>query len=549
MTVSLKMRRDPFYWQAFEHYKDEQAMVRAGFFDDGLKEGLLDTLSDPRWLTTPLYKVSRPKGKSVRPLVLFSTGGFAPVHEGHVQMMEAARAKMTREGYDVIGGFLSPAHDSYVSTKSNGADRFSIHVRLENLKKALMASDWLEADPWMAMYTPNDLNFTDVYRRLEKYLAAHIVSEKPVEVAYVFGADNALFARAFLKQGLCVCVGRPGYAASFDAILGDDALMATGRIHLAESNVDLSSSQIRTGERVFEQLMDAGKLLSDGASEEAHTIFLRNDLDWALEPWRTSAPADVFEAAKNDFISGLLAVLQDAYGRSTEILQVPAREQLQWLERSMAGKQFINMDCVTGAIGHPAHISRLFHLSDRQHFSLGIVDRPDATAALSTLPAGDYALVDDDIATGGSMRALEERLPKHVHIVERVSLLKKWFIEHKRGQTYNPLNILDMRDFVVGARMGGLVVEGFDGSHGRIPYLAPYVSLNSRSSVPKEREKDVSARIFELNARFFAALGDKLTLNDACPSFKNIMLAAGFDVGMRLSEFCDWHRQMLAASL
>ncbi len=552
-TLAQRIRRDPFYAKALEHYGDEKAIIRAGFFNDGIDPAIVDELSDPRWMTTPLYKVRRPRGKAAKPLVLFSTGGFAPVHEGHLQMMEAARAEMTRAGYDVIGGFLAPAHDSYVLGKGSGADRFPIHVRLENLKKALMASDWLDVDPWMALYTPNDLNFTDVFLRLENYLKLHIQTKRPIEVAYVFGADNADFARAFLKRGLCVVVNRPGHQHAFGGIEEDKELMKTGRVFMAESNVDISSRQIRTGERVFEQLVSAEQILSDGPAADARTIFVRDDLDWALEPWRHVASPAVFSKASDDFVSGVNAILKMGYadadflppGKSIEIFHVPARAQREWLKKNFGNKPFINMDCVTGGAGYPAHISRLFHLSDRQHFNLGIVHRPDAADDLANLPPGEYALIDDDIATGTSMRTLESQLPKHVKIVQRISLLKAWYAENYPKQTYNPVNIIDMRDVLVGGRMGGLVVECFNGAYGRVPYLAPYVSMHSRSSLPETKENIVSAKIFALNARFFTAVGDTLLLRDADPAFKRVMLDAGFDARMTMSAFCAWHEKML----
>lgn len=556
-ALADKIRRDPFYRKTLTHYGSEEAVIKAGFFDDGLAPGVLDALSDPRWLTTPLYKVRQAHGKSVRPLVLFSTGGFAPVHEGHLQMMEAARAKMTRDGYDVVGGFLAPAHDSYVLHKGHGAERFPIHVRLESLQKAVLASDWLEVDPWMALYTPGDLNFTDVYRRLQSYISRHIPSNRPVEVAYVFGADNALFARSFIGEGLCVCVSRPGHAEKLAALTGDAKLMSTGRVRLAESDVDLSSRQIRMGEVVFAKMTETEELLSDGDRSQAHTLFMRDDLDWAIEPWTKGLAPSTVSAAKQAFVGGLKRIFRGAFagaavlppGEDIEIIEVPSAEQVRWMDAHLADKPFINMDCVTGGRGYPANISRLFHLCDHQYFSLGIIHRPDTGDALENLPAGDYTLVDDDIATGGSMRALEALLPPGVRVTGRVSLLKKWFIENRATETYNPTNILDMRDFLVGARMAGLVVESFDGRQGRVPYLAPYVSLNSRCSVPEEREKSICSQLFALNIEFFEALGAPLRVQDADPSFRRLMLAMGFDADMPLRDLCAWHRERLLYSL
>ncbi len=136
------------------------------------------------------------------------------------------------------------AHDSYVTAKGDGAEKYPAPVRMAILEKALKVSDWLETDPWMAN-APGDVNFTDVFSRLENYLRTHLPSDPPIEVAYVFGADNARFARAFLAKGMGVCVSRPGFGDKVKDIKNDAALMRSGRIFFAGANADISSRKIR----------------------------------------------------------------------------------------------------------------------------------------------------------------------------------------------------------------------------------------------------------------------------------------------------------------
>ena len=68
-------------------------------------------------LTTPVSKLIDFKEKKENPVVLLSTGGFDPIHDGHIYMMEFAKEALEKKGYHVIGGYLSPSHESYVSTK------------------------------------------------------------------------------------------------------------------------------------------------------------------------------------------------------------------------------------------------------------------------------------------------------------------------------------------------------------------------------------------------------------------------------------------------
>ena len=59
-----------------------------------------------------------PPAPRPRCAVLLSTGALNPVHLGHAALLRAARAALEQRGYVVLGGLMSPSHDSYVGPKA-----------------------------------------------------------------------------------------------------------------------------------------------------------------------------------------------------------------------------------------------------------------------------------------------------------------------------------------------------------------------------------------------------------------------------------------------
>jgi hypothetical protein len=85
--------------------------------------------------------------------VLVMTGALCPVHSGHVLSLEYAREACEAAGIRVLGGFLSPSHDTYVRPKMQRAKQhfWGARARVEACEAAVAASDWLEVGRWEAL--------------------------------------------------------------------------------------------------------------------------------------------------------------------------------------------------------------------------------------------------------------------------------------------------------------------------------------------------------------------------------------------------------------
>ncbi len=82
----------------------------------------------------------------------------------------------------------------------------------------------------------------------------------------------------------------------------------------------------------------------------------------------------------------------------------------------------------------------------------------------------------------------------------------------------------DPRDFLIWA--SGLVVDIGDWVVGRAPYILPFVSPNIRMWIPKNKEKDFSLDIINLNLAFHQTFTgeNSINLNECNPSFINYMI-------------------------
>lgn len=142
--LAWKVLRDDFYRDIYAKYEDLAIVEKAGFLEDNFELQDISLLQDITFRTTPLPLIKN-LPKNAHPIVLLSTGGFCPLHEGHLQMMYLAKAALESAGKQVVGGYFSISHPSYVNTKTN------VHGTpgswLYDLQKHLTSHPWLLADP------------------------------------------------------------------------------------------------------------------------------------------------------------------------------------------------------------------------------------------------------------------------------------------------------------------------------------------------------------------------------------------------------------------
>ncbi len=583
-----KALQDPIYSRALPYLRGAddlqtaRALDLAGFFDDGGEPEDRHFRADENWIMTPLSKLIPPLERFLKtarangkeppppPVVLLSTGAFCPIHSGHLEMMEIARRSLEARGRTVIGGYLSPSHATYVDPKC-GSETLSSSHRLMLCQEAVKESDWLMACGWEALGVERMLNFTDVIVRLERYLENQLAKSElarradksrtnrttygpaPV-VYYVFGSDNARFTRGFLPDGKCVCVLRPGSEEPYHEFACDPLVQANSEIIFAgEASHDLSSQSIRhrhrrTGQTSFHSAPASyfhWQTKSEGDQPTA-TIYLRDEGLWSLSSF--PLPEETLSAALDKFKEGLLALMIECHERASwpdtkrqlQVEFLSLSEQRQAAQKLARGHSIISLDpCIEGDFN--LEISRCYPLNEPLATPT-MVARPGAASIVKQvglIPPGQYILFDDDIFSGSTVRQVQDLLPDSIAIRAVCALTIRGTSKH------TVLDILDLRDFLAGARLAGLVMSTADGKLVRAPYTLPYVSPAARASIPIGEELRFSQGVWQLNEDFFSTLGS-LTLAQADPSFTALMTRLGFSMDTDMVEICRYHKERLS---
>ncbi len=573
LFFSWKILRDRWYRSFVPTMTNFKELYDAGFFIDALEGKEAHLLRfHPGECRTPISKVAENIsriGELANPVVLLCTGAFSPLHNGHVGMMESARKELEDRGYQVVGGYLSPSHDEYVSTKYGGDAHLLAAHRVYLAQVAVADSRWLLVDAWEARYLPTDINFTDVVSRLETYLNHYLKTVVPIRVGFVFGDDNVGFARAFAHGGVGVCVTRTGtklteFEAMKDEVPESEVFLTT----LAEEIAGISSSKVRkwangllpecTESLYFKWKKD---LLSvrDVAQSPKKMYVIRDDGAWSLAPWSKYVGAIEMEKAKRTFLTSLETLVRRSFLRviapdlpqEVDVRVYPLDEQEAYVSHIGRVEHLLNLDVCTNA-EQGIQCSRLFNLCDGQVKAMRLVARPgfaDVATQIASIAPGEYTLLDDDIASGSTMNMLLGMLPEYVRVTKIRTLLEHsrqvFLNKHLDAEDREAFDVVDLRDFIFGSRAGGLVVGMPDGRNARAPYSLPYLSLVTRARIPPSTEMSFSKEIWQLNLRFFSSLGTDIRIKDTDPAFREFCAYLGFKDDMTMREFCTIHIETL----
>ncbi len=560
--VIAKASADPFYASVLIRYGAEH-LEAAGFFDDGVPVGCdISKTVDDRLLVTPLIKIcdaiNEVGAESNKPIaVLVTSGGFCPIHNGHLAMMESARLEVEKRGWRVVGGFFAPDHDGYVRTKC-GEEALSGAERTHLARLATSESTWLDVDPWAALYLDRAVNYTDIVRRLSRYLTLQV--GHPIEIFFVCGGDNAGFSKAFLDHGRIVIVPRAG--TDGEALL-DPLAARSERVFVARDHTPnaIASRVIRKGRSGGLPPKVSQELCALQATKVPTKVelFLRDEEAWSTDGWSARVGVDL-EWAQRAFVGSLATILERAFRRrmphaTVSVTRVSLSEQRRRMDGVIVRSHHpvISLDaCIDG--DHSIAISRRFNVTSGERLS-GIFPRPgsaDLGVQIAAIPDGSYLLMDDDIATGRTIREVCQLLPQRIHIEGVISVqevcegVSLRTVECSAGEAL--VEAGDVRDFLVGSREGGLVVRLPGGAVARVPYLLPYVQNSRRMSVPLEEEVALSQELWELNRQFFKSLPVALTIGDCPEAFQALALEIGFSSSCTMEAFCAWHCEQMRSS-
>lgn len=171
--------------------------------------------------STEHWPVDKIAGNLARPprgrrCVLLTTGALNPIHRGHVAMFDRARDVLESEyGIDVVGGFLSPSHDTYLSGKHGDPRKFfPAAQRLALCAAATEDHPFLAVASWESSVSGRWPDFPEVTATLERVLDERFPGEG-IGVIYLCGQDHFRYAARARLPGVAV-VTRAGRAERSD---------------------------------------------------------------------------------------------------------------------------------------------------------------------------------------------------------------------------------------------------------------------------------------------------------------------------------------------
>lgn len=568
-----KLLRDSAYSELYDRTGSIDEVYDAGFFVDRLNGDEVNELEFKNHdLTTPYHKITNNLESLTEddtPIVFVTTGGFSPITYGHISMMETARNTLEAKGRKVVGGYISPSHDAYVDQKYGGEARLSANHRIHLVQQAVDDSEWLMADPWESLYLSTDINFTDVVRRLKTYLNHFIDFKNPLEVYYVYGADNLGFTKVMHHMDGGMCVSRDPKYNELPDVFKDETIAKNPNLIFVPSDApesEFSSSKVRqwkpllmpkvASQSYFKWRINSLNEDHDIPQPPRHYI-VRDDGEWALKQFFPDVIPDRALESLNAFKSGIALAIKNAFeevelpdvSQEVNVHYFSLEEQRELAHKLMASRPTLNIDACTNEGENGINFSRLFETCEGQLRPYDLISRPGFPSIeeqVSKIQSGDYLFLDDDIATGSTLNHLIGLLPKDIKINAIRTLFNESRRLHKEFNTHEVSDIVDLKDFIIGAYGSGLVVTAPDRTEvARAPYMLPFVTAFTRATIPLSSMKNFSRECWRLNQQFFGNLDKEVLLNQASPEFQALMTQLDFDNSTPLTKVAKYYSDLL----
>lgn len=491
-----KLLADKFYHSQYESGHSYESLKRSGWLNHCYSFEEMNKVYQS--LYSQLYHYVNDKNEI---FILLNTGSYAPTHAGHINIMKQAKEKIKNLGLsDNPVMVLSPSHDKYVLTKSSDISYWNINNRIEKLYEEIDSfpnkdsDDIFLVDPWEAVYCEYPINFTDVIIKYIKDLDKLNINYK---IGYVFGSDNEEFIYPFenlseedKSKFYAICVERENYPL---------------HIHSKEENIlyippntnyhHFSSRKIRKDNVYYKK--DENKSFYSNTKDSFYAV--REDSNLALKKWIEKYPNKKGSLQKSykEFHEGLKKLLCLYTEHKTQTIELELQKQIV----KEIKIQNLNLDVATHDLStYMINYGRAFLPGENQLRPEKMVQRPEDSKECF-IPPGDYLFVDDDIASGKTFELISKIFKeKGIFFTDKINLTQKYC--EKIGINYHLFDIVDTKDFLLGAYSGGLICN-INNELIRLPYFAKYINLYTRATIDYSKIISFNKKVLSLNKIFF----------------------------------------------
>lgn len=485
------LESSPLYLNYYKEVKSIVKIYEAGFFIETNNK-----LINEHETYLDVNKLLKNKEDTKDNVVLLTFGAFSPLHKGHLDMLEEAKNDCIANGLNVCGGIISLSHDEYVSSKRNGSA--SLHAVLRSIEAdkeiTKLSRNWISVDMWESMYVNRALNLDKVVNRFVKILSKH-----DIKVVVVYGSDNKDFNHV-LKGILNYCV------------LRKEEKLEHVKNHITNPDTRLIVNNLGTSYYSSTAKREKG-YKNPETSEKCSEMYyeIRNDIEISLKYLK------ITKEKSQEYFKTMSEIFKKYVVNNPEILEINLENQLEVYYEHI---KKLRLGIISNDIydkNQNISVSRVFDILTNQIQSSTLINREtkQILGKLDILKNGDCVLVDDDIASGYTTKKIKELLPDGIDIVKILGMN-----DLVRDINKPAFDIVDARDFILGAENGGLQCY-LNNSIERVPYFYPYVNLYTRASVNKNNQKEFMLAIYNLNIKIYTELEEQLNKNILINDLKN----------------------------
>ena len=468
MDINL-IKKSYLYNELYEKFGLD-FIVDAGYYDNGVNIALE---ADPYMIDFLDFRERHISGG--KNALVYITGSFAPIHDGHINSVIKACETLSENGYNVLGGVISPDHDKYVVDNKIHRNDLNINARISLVKdKIKNIHDYpLVCDIWNGLFNTTAINFTELTEFLNKTLALYGMAED-TEVFFVCGGDNARFAKTFIYKHGAVIIDRPDYEDECTRVLEEiKVLNPDAKIYYSNGGSTLSSTQVRREQYSIQNEISNKRLVLKVEDDE------------------------------REMYESILPILKKYYSTIQPVYNKDLRETLLVnIEKFLLMDNDYKIICLDRKFykymqenfGNSQIFSRFVHYDMSRIYRVnGLVRNGYITKPIPKGNDEKCILIDDDSASGETLKTATQTLEKYGYNVHIKIIMNPY--DYKEDS-----EIMDLSDLIFDKENGGLVMgDNFGNPLKRYPYILPFVSPYDRASV--NSPLDFTIDIIEWNKR------------------------------------------------